>query len=228
MSTRSSRVNLAKATSMTLSGTIKSRKNSNASLEQPDYLKTVVATKQYTASSALEISLKENDVLHVLEEKDNFYYCYSPANQQEGYVPKNYTQSQKPLCVLPAVLIHDIDYDDNQFFEGERLILLAKINETEVYYRKMTRDQHFGKIVLSSLYLEGDFSTLPSYLEYEQRKTSFIRSGASTPDQRSRANSKSSRINADKEEKVIEKLKSNINRSSSYGSLLQNLFPRKY
>ena len=200
----------------------------------PVTLFTVTAIKQYNACSAYELSLKENEVLHVLEEKDLFYVCYSQLTKLQGFVPKNYTQTQKPLPIIPAITKNDfITLQGVVSNEGETLVLLAKLDNEHVFFRKTTKEHQTGIITTNFLDIDGDINVLPSLEEYERRKNTNFRSGNSTPASVSRSNSKlllqSHQQALSKEDKVIKKLKMSRSTSSSLAKSFMNLLsPPQY
>eukprot|EP00835_Amoeboradix_gromovi_P004100 NODE_301_length_11418_cov_0.342521.p5 type:complete len:249 gc:universal NODE_301_length_11418_cov_0.342521:9221-8475(-) len=201
-----------------------SRSGSSEVFQKPEetYLFTVVAIKEYSAASILELSFKPSDTFHVIEEKEYFYYCSNSLTKEEGYIPKNYVQLQKALPILPAVINIYFKTPTVTCIEGEMLILLARVDEHSVYFKKMnTRIQQTGIITISVLTIDGDVNTLPTMSEYESRKVQNIKSatnsGSNTPKTRSRANSKTFvPANQAKEDRIMEKLKTGtISRSKS-------------
>eukprot|EP00834_Sanchytrium_tribonematis_P005948 NODE_398_length_8105_cov_1.375094.p5 type:complete len:231 gc:universal NODE_398_length_8105_cov_1.375094:4095-3403(-) len=203
----------------------RSLKDLDAQEPKQQYILHLVASKRYKPGNPQEIELVEGEMLHVIEEKDLFYYVYSPLSQKQGYVPKNYTKAQKPLSVVPATIKQDISGEDI-YFQGERLILLARINPDFVFFKKMNRDQTTGRIEITSILPEGEIETLPSFDEYQSRKMlEQSKSLSTTPIQRSRTNSKSRLM----EDKTVDKLQKTMNRSSSYGKGLKDyLSPKIY
>ena len=157
-----------------------------------------------------------------------FYYCFSPSTQQEGYVPKNYTQPQKPLQVLPATVTTFYTTENEVVcFEGEVIILLARMNDSKAYFKKMNRDQQTGAIEIKLLEIEGEIGVLPTIQEYDRRKagTSLNRSGACTPMIRSSSSPKlTTPQNLAREDKVIKRLLVKSKSRDSLGKSFLQLF----
>eukprot|EP00834_Sanchytrium_tribonematis_P005949 NODE_398_length_8105_cov_1.375094.p6 type:complete len:198 gc:universal NODE_398_length_8105_cov_1.375094:4743-4150(-) len=151
---------------------VTSVKSTNSfSLETPEFLFSVTSLQKYSTTNPQELSLELNELLHVSEERDLFYFCYSPASKKSGFVPKNYVQIQKPLPVLPATIKADYEAESDELGceEGERIILLAQIDLKWVYAKKMTRELIIGRIRIDLLHADGDIKSLPLMDEYNRR-----------------------------------------------------------
>lgn len=196
------------------SSSIESTQSDNMNGNQPRFVFSVVVTRQYDAGNVHELSVKVSDLLHVIEDTDAFYYCFNPENQQEGFIPKNYAEKQKPFSFIFCRVKKDaVTAEGIYIYQEERLVLLAKYDSDLVVYKKSGEDSQNGKIDLIFLELEGDLSSLPTYSDYVARK-SLYKSGnhgrTRTPkDSLKKPTSESQTLRERKlkdEDKVLEKL----------------------
>eukprot|EP00835_Amoeboradix_gromovi_P004102 NODE_301_length_11418_cov_0.342521.p7 type:complete len:198 gc:universal NODE_301_length_11418_cov_0.342521:9892-9299(-) len=188
------------------------------SVEPEEFLFSVTCIKHYIPSSPQELEMQENETFNILEDKVHFYLCYSPISKKKGYIPKNYTVVQKPLCVLAATvksgympLVDEMICD-----EGDRVIVLASLKEGWVYCKKMSRILTFGKIRIDGLFInDGDLESLPTFQEYQMRTTAPMDLAAKN----SEPSTLSKPISGD-DEKILEKFKGRA-RSSSLAKLVK-------
>ncbi len=201
-------------------------RSTSFSLEAPEFLFSVSSVKKYTPGNAQELELIEGELLHVIEDKDLFYLCFQPSTNKRGFVPKNYTKVLKPLAVVTGVV--KVDYVANegeiQLEEGDKVIITARINDNQVFGKKMARDSQTGFLRLNALYIEGDIDSLATYEEYLTRCVCLA---PSTSIESTRGISNSKPI-SDKDEKILEKLTKTRARSSSFKAIQQFIAQPKY
>ena len=206
----------------------KEKSTSVSSIPEIDYSFPVVALKDYKPGSSHELGLVEKELLYVLEDKDLFYLCYSPTTKEQGYVPKNYLQRQKPMSVVPGRCVSDfIPTNDNEMVckDGDRIIAIARYDEHYLLCKNMSRVCNSGRVPMFSIHLDDSIDLLPSIDEYRNRNSQ----AEVKRESRSRSNTGPSLapMNTSKEEKILEKLAMPRPRSSSASRLLQLLSPPK-
>ena len=204
------------------------RTRSNSfTLEAPEFLFSVTCIKKYTPSNVQELEMSENDLLHVIEDKDLFYLALSTKSKKKGFIPKNYTAVQKPLTVLSATVKESYAElpTEMKCESGDRIILLAKLDNGFCYCKKMSRDLVLGVIRTDLLFVEGDTSKLPSFPEYQQRTTPI----AEIAEPLAERSTTLSKPVSENDEKVLDKIRSTSRpRSQSFKSIQQFISPPKY
>ena len=173
----------------------------------PQYLYSVKAIKNYDPDTNLEIHLVENEIYLVLEELNLFYLAYSKTTRQTGYVPKNYTKKHDQYTCFGGFSL--LDYSSEVFGElktskNDKLIIVARDGLEFVYCKKITSDsidaQAYGKLPVSSVYVEGSLSKLPTLEEYK------FRNSPKSPQNRSRRNTGTPAMIDVTDERIMEKL----------------------
>ena len=204
-------------------------RSTSFSLEAPNYLFSVICSKSYTPGSAQELEMEENEILHVIEDKDLFYVVYSPRLKKKGFVPKNYTKVQKALNVLPGTIKNEYKFvpghQELQCEAGERVIVLCVFDNTHLYCKKMSRELVLGTVPIDLVFVDGEISTLPTLFEYQSRTTPIIVPEIVEPIATTHTTSKPA---SEEDQKIMEKLKTSRPRSSSMKVLQQFISPPKY
>eukprot|EP00834_Sanchytrium_tribonematis_P002785 NODE_93_length_21530_cov_0.700387.p12 type:complete len:215 gc:universal NODE_93_length_21530_cov_0.700387:5416-6060(+) len=205
-----------------------SSNNGSQSIEN-DFLFSVVAVRNYAPSSPMELSLEEKQVLHVLEDRDLFYFCYSPTTKQKGFVPKNYLQKKKPLTVIAGHCIVDFMPSSELEMlckEGDRILAVAKCDSDYLLCKNLTRVSNSGRVPRLYLNLEGDPDNLLPVDEYRDRSSSTNYDSPIQSRSRSNTNPSLSKPASEREVKSLERL-INRPRATSVGKMLQLLSPPK-
>eukprot|EP00835_Amoeboradix_gromovi_P006551 NODE_793_length_4199_cov_0.962195.p3 type:complete len:236 gc:universal NODE_793_length_4199_cov_0.962195:1283-576(-) len=168
----------------------------NIDVNKPmDYSTPMICIKRYSQPSPLELSLEENELVYVLEEKDLFYFCFSPTKQENGFVPKNYLRKQQSMVVLGGKCIKEYkrEADEDMWCRvGDTVIALANIDSMYLLCKNLTSIQNSGRVLKGHLLIDGDINTLPNIDDYEGRKK---QNKATTPVKtRSRSNTTSGQL----------------------------------
>ncbi len=159
-----------------MSELLKRLSKATAILPQPQitYLFSVKAIRDYSPNVEEELEMKENEMMLVVEEKQDFYYAYSPTLSQYGYIPKNFTSKELPFVSIPAFALLDYGGDFDEFLyveKNEKLIVVARDKESNdfVYCKRNKIGQQFGKLPIDVLFMDGSIDKLPIFEEYKNR-----------------------------------------------------------